>query len=378
MEILFVSHKYPPSTGGMEKQSFELIEGMKKWATVHALVYTGEESITAFFWKLQSRIKKILQSHPGISLIHFNDGLLGTFCSFHTAYSHLQRAVTLHGLDVTFPLGLYQKYLLPRLNRYDKIIAVSEATAKVATQAGLDARKVVFVPNGVDTTAFTSKTPPLPDLGTKKILVMLGRPVRRKGFSWFIQAVLPKIRNEFQVVMVGPFKNKPDGIERVLRLLPSSISEKIMLFLGYPSDTAALRKIIQEDPDVHHLGLQPYSMLVSLFRQANAFVMPNISVNGDMEGFGLVCLEAAVHGAVVMAADIEGIPSAIHHEKNGYLLPSKNADAWASALVTLDTSEKTRNAFQTYTQHTFSWDSMVLGYLRAFESIAAWPSRNQE
>ena len=25
-EILFVSHKYPPATGGMEKQSYELIK----------------------------------------------------------------------------------------------------------------------------------------------------------------------------------------------------------------------------------------------------------------------------------------------------------------------------------------------------------------
>lgn len=367
MEILFISHKYPPATGGMEKQSFELIQGMKSWATVHALVYSGEESRITFFRLLQTRILALLKKHPGISLIHYNDGLLGTFCSFHTRYAHVPRAVTLHGLDVTFPLGLYRKYLLPRMNAYQKIIAVSEATAAAAIAAGLDAEKVVFVPNGVDTTPYAGEVPALPDLGRKKILVLLGRPVRRKGFSWFIRQVLPKIRDEFQVVMVGPFKQQADRTERLLGLLPPSIREKTMLFLGYPSDTSALRKHIEEDPDVHHLGLQPYSMLVALFRQATAFVMPNISVKGDMEGFGLVCLEAAVNGAVVLAADIDGIPSAIQHEKNGYLIPAEDAEAWAQALRQLP--EHPKNQFQEYTLNTHSWEKMALGYHRVFTSM---------
>lgn len=369
MEILFVSHKYPPATGGMEKQSYELIEGMKKYATVHKLVYTGEESIVAFFFHLQSRIIQMLEAHPGISLIHYNDGLLGTFCSFHRRYPSVPKAVTLHGLDVTFPLGLYRKHLLSRLNRYQSIIAVSEATAKVAVAAGLAPEKVTFVPNGVDTKPFEGELPPLPNLGPKKTIVLLGRPVKRKGFSWFIKEVLPKIRQEYQVVLVGPFKKEVDSTERILRFLPETWREKIMLFLGYPSDTENLRTLIEQDPDVHHLGLQPYSMLVSLFQNATAFVMPNIRVAGDMEGFGLVCLEASVNGALVLAADIDGIPSAIQHEKNGYLLPAEDAAAWANALLNLNPSESLRKNFQEYTVKSYPWDNMVQGYYRVFTSM---------
>ena len=43
MSILFVSHKYPPATGGMEKQSFELIQGIAQHQKIFKIVYTGRE-----------------------------------------------------------------------------------------------------------------------------------------------------------------------------------------------------------------------------------------------------------------------------------------------------------------------------------------------
>ncbi len=79
MEILFVSHKYPPSTGGMEKQSYELIHAISRHAIVHKLVYQKDEGgLLKFFWNLNSNIKNMLELHPGIQLIHFNDGLIAS------------------------------------------------------------------------------------------------------------------------------------------------------------------------------------------------------------------------------------------------------------------------------------------------------------
>ena len=56
MEILFVSHKYPPSVGGMEKQSYELINGMAAHARVHTIVYTGTGGKFQFLWTLRKKI----------------------------------------------------------------------------------------------------------------------------------------------------------------------------------------------------------------------------------------------------------------------------------------------------------------------------------
>ena len=52
-------------------------------------------------------------------------------------------------------------------------------------------------------------------------------------------------------------------------------------------------------------------MLAAAYRSADVMVMPNIPVRGDMEGFGLVALEAAAAGLPVVASRIEGITDAI-------------------------------------------------------------------
>src|SRR5690606_36679031 len=91
MEILFVSHKYPPATGGMEKQSYELIEGMRAHAIVRKIVYTGDESYFQFFRKLNGRILSMIHRYPKIGIIHFNDGLIAAVSLWHVGYTHLRR-----------------------------------------------------------------------------------------------------------------------------------------------------------------------------------------------------------------------------------------------------------------------------------------------
>lgn len=377
MEVLFVSHKYPPATGGMEKQSFELIEGMSKYAVVHTLVYEGSESRISFFLKLQKRIRQKLRRFPGIQLIHFNDALLATVYSFHKGYRHIPLAATVHGLDISFPSAFYRKHILSRLNRFARIIAVSDATAQAAVESGLHPARVVTVPNGVDTSAVRSVTDNDFEilrrelgLSDRKILMMVGRPVYRKGFSWFITHVFPEIKDNFQVVMAGPFQAQPSFSERILYRLPDGLSKRIMLFMGYPSDERNLREILRKETGVTHLGHQPYAVIQALFQHSAAFLMPNIRVSGDMEGFGLVCLEASVNHALVLAAYIDGIPSAVRHRQNGILIESGNPDAWKSAIQKLNDPffSGLKNDFTRYTLHHYSWDKMVKAYLEVFEN----------
>ncbi len=375
MEILFVTHKYPPSTGGMEKQSYELIEGMRRYATVHAIVPTPGEGKLAYFWSLRRRILSLCREHPGISWIHFNDALIAAVCANHRGYEHLRRAVTVHGLDVVFPNQWYQRSVLPRFNRFDRIIAVSQATADACVARGLHPDKVSVVLNGVDHGIATMT--PTPDWAVKygidtgkPILVAMGRAVQRKGFSWFIEQVMPRMQRDAQLLLIGPFSPAPTSTERMLRWLPRRLRTQIALALGFPSDEATLRHLLPRNPNVRHLGRIPFEDIAAIFRAAQAFVMPNIAVAGDMEGFGLVCLEASLGGAPVLAANIDGIPSAIRHEQNGLLLPSGDAQAWAAALDRVvdnpaDFQAKSR-IWQAYTMQHFSWDEMVRGYLGEF------------
>ncbi|MNY63359.1 D-inositol-3-phosphate glycosyltransferase [compost metagenome] len=103
--------------------------------------------------------------------------------------------------------------------------------------------------------------------------------------------------------------------------------------------------------------------------------MPNIKVAGDMEGFGLVCLEASICGATVFASDIEGISDAIIHQKNGVLLPPEQENCWISEIKnTLEHPSLLKNRseeFQAYSLGNYSWDKMVRAYFNLFQSLIA-------
>ena len=381
MEILFVTHKYPPVTGGMEKQSFELINGMKTHIKVHAIVYEGQESKITFFRLLNQRIRQVCKTNPGISIIHFNDGLIAAFSLFHTGYAHLKQCVTLHGLDVVYPNWIYQQYILPKFNRFDLIIAVSEATAEACRIRGILKENIAVVNNGVDTQIRPAAIRDKVDLllrdnyhvesKGRRLLVAMGRPVKRKGFSWFIKNVSPSLHHDFLFLLIGPVSKKKNL--NFLSLLPPFIAKPISLFFGLPGDENAIEKLIAKPGSrnrVVRLGKLPFNDICSLLSVSDAFVMPNIDIDGDMEGFGLVCLEAAMCGTKVIAAASGGITDAIHQDKNGVLLPPGNIPQWVNTINNLQEIQTPLPAdIISYTRTQFSWEKMITDYLREFKKI---------
>lgn len=385
MEILFVSHKYPPATGGMERQSFELINGLKRNAQVHALVYEGGESRIRFFLKLNERINRLCKEHPGISIIHFNDALIASISLTHRGYGHLKRTMTVHGLDIVFPSAFYKRIILPRFNGFDLIIAVSQATRNACIERKIRKDKVIVIQNGVDTGGKTKASREVIDnllleryqldARDKRILVAMGRPVIRKGFSWFIRNVMPALHKDFILLLIGPVCNDTDD-DRVWRLLPGFLRKRLELFLGYPSDAVHIRSSLKDatvSPRVKHLGKLSLPDLTDIISVADAYVMPNIAVEGDMEGFGLVCLEAAMCGTRVFASGLEGITDAIHHGKNGFLIPSAHASEWIETLNGLRTDNSKFSLSSEdiigFTRQTFSWQRMTERYLEAFRKL---------
>lgn len=371
IEILFISHKYPPAVGGMEKQSFELINNAALYLKVHTIVYDNEESILTFFFRLNQRILSKIKDNPGIRLLHFNDGLIAALASFHKGYDHLKKVVTLHGLDIVFPFPYFQRKVIPRFNTFDQVIAVSQATAEAAQSRGIDSSRISVIPNGVDPVASISmqeddKFPPY--------FITLGRPVKRKGFSWLMQQVIPALQGNFKLLTVGPFDKRPTLKERLLNLLPAKLYHLSTLFLGHPTDQQEMRRLLKVYPEkIQHLGKVPFAQLKHLLANAQAFLMPNIHVPGDMEGFGLVCLEASSAGTIVVASELEGITSAITHNHNGLLLTSQDIDTWIGQLQSiLDNPDYYQNLGQQFKNNTsadFSWDIMARSYCHTFVEL---------
>jgi glycosyltransferase involved in cell wall biosynthesis len=68
---------------------------------------------------------------------------------------------------------------------------------------------------------------------------------------------------------------------------------------------------------------------------ADVFVMPNIRVDGDQEGFGIVLLEAGAYNLPVVASNLEGIKDAVLDGKTGRLVPERDADSYLEAIQAL-------------------------------------------
>ncbi len=386
MKILFITHKYPPTIGGMEKQSFELITRTAKRHEVLIHAYEGVGSRLKWFFDLKKKVKLILKSHPDIQLIHLNDGLMAAATLWLKKYTDKPVVATFHGLDMTFPSTIFQNRIVRKLHALDGAICVSRATAKACLTRGFDASKVFTVLNGVDhdladiekEEGFMTRVRNEEgvNLEDKKIIMTMGRAVKRKGFSWFLENVVPELDEGIVFLMVGPLNTKPGIEEKLVNLLPSSIRMKIHLMFGMATDVKAITKALAHPSTknrVYHLGKVSFSDLMQYLAIADVFVMPNIKVPGDAEGFGLVALEASLRGAPVVAAGIEGITDAVKNGDNGILLPSEDANAWGDTLNSLmkDADELKRMSQSAIdsTLRNYGWDKMVDEYLEVFEQL---------
>ena len=120
---------------------------------------------------------------------------------------------------------------------------------------------------------------------------------------------------------------------------------------------------------VHLLGRVSDELLAALYRGADLFVMPNIRVPGDMEGFGVVLLEAALNGMPAVAAGIEGILDVVADGQNGVLVESGNAAAFREAIAAFDSdrarlTDLSRSARE-YTSRNFAWASVADRYIES-------------
>jgi phosphatidylinositol alpha-1,6-mannosyltransferase len=224
-----------------------------------------------------------------------------------------------HGLDLVFGEragflpAIYRRFVAWARGRHciDHFIANSRNTAKIASDLGF--LPVTAIPLGV---SLDRQIEPRP--GSKRRVLFLGRVVRRKGAGWFAEHVLPRLPSDVGFDVVGGIVDRSEG--EALKANP-----RVTLW-GYRDD-AALRE--------QKAG-------------AGVMVMPNLPSHdkGDVEGFGLVALEAAADGIPLVAAETEGLIDAVRHGETGFLAPAGDGEAWARQIIeVLDWDEARRQAF---------------------------------
>lgn len=386
MEILVVTDQYPPSIGGMQKHCYELVKGLEKRATLHLIAY---EQGSHLFFLLTAAVKVLekLRANPRIDIIYVNSGAMA--CVLFPILRLVRRplVVTIHGEDVVFPMRFYQGLLKRTLRQCAAIIAVSKETAEECKARRLGSEKVHLVKNG-----FATKIPQTMDEGSfvttleqrlgislkgKKTLVSIGRSVPRKGFSWFIRNVFERLEGHVVYIMIGPEMQHTLAFNLMKKLLPRGLYDRICLAGGFPVDDAEVKQAIVEAGFSRRIfrvsGLSDEEVY-KVLAISDLFVMPNLKIRGDFEGFGLVALEACAAGALVVASKVDGIPSAIQHEETGILLEPGETEIWVRTINELlkhpERVRRKRIEFkENLLQGDLSWDSMAERYLGVFHGV---------
>jgi glycosyltransferase involved in cell wall biosynthesis len=228
-------------------------------------------------------------------------------------------AVMVHGLDLVFPNPLYQRWIRRTLKTADRIVANSAATAAVAREhIGLDAARIAVVNPGVrcdniepsDRAAARDEVVRRLDLDPNSLIaITLGRLVRRKGVTWFIENVVPRLAKDVTYLVAG------DGPMR----------DQIETAIASSNARDCVRLLGRVDDEFREL----------LLRGADLCVMPNVRVPGDMEGFGIVAVEAASRGALVIASALEGIEDAVVDDVTGILVEPEQAELFIETIRSL-------------------------------------------
>jgi phosphatidylinositol alpha-1,6-mannosyltransferase len=378
MKILLVSHKNPPSIGGMQKHFYELKNGLIRSGTfkVDSIIKGDEESTLSFFLKVRSRVRIYLKDNADTEAVYINDGLLACILGDLAKKSKAKFFVTVHGLDILFPNKMYQSLLLRQLNLFHRIIPVSNFTGDILKRKGIPDDKIQVILNGVDGTSGSQLNLDQVDFFAKKyeflrgkeVLLSLGRGVKRKGFSWFARNVMPMLNDDVIYIMIGELDGKNNKLW-YQRFLPEKYVNEYRLMTGYPTDSSDILNTI-DNRRIFHLGKLPTDEVKFLLDTCNLFIVPNIKVEGDAEGFGLVALEGVMAGKLVIASDIQGLKSAIMPHRNGLLVEPSNKFHWASTieacLAKADVYDHFLSGAVNYTRNNYTWDKMAAHYSDLF------------
>ena len=268
----------------------------------------------------------------------------------------------LHGLDVVVDHPLYRAVFLPAIRGCDRLIANSRHTADLALGMGIPADRLVVINPGADAA-------PPPDsvalAGFRArfdlhgpVLLSVGRLTARKGLLGFVQQCLPRLLlrcPDAMLLVVGAEARQALGPARTPVL---------------PALQRALQELALTDR-VRFAGDLSDADLALAYGCASALAFPVLDLPGDVEGFGMVALEAAAHGLPTVAFAVGGVPDAIAPGRSGILVAPGDYPGMADALGRLlEGSEPaiTGSACRSFAQD-FSWASRAARLLEVVATL---------
>ncbi|HEY3495172.1 MAG TPA: glycosyltransferase family 4 protein [Polyangiaceae bacterium] len=349
VRLVLVTQDFPPARGGIQTWSLEIARHAAARCEAFAVIAPRAAGTAEIDAALGFRV---LRTGSPNTLIAACAPLLrrlvneGFEHSLHANWSTAPAALALRGAgglkSVAIMLAGRELLLKPwqalppaqagydlvrraTLARADRLLPISEFTAGLARELGAPGERMRITPCGTDPERFTPRdATALRErlaLGGRPVLLSITRLVKRKGLD-SVLAALPQVREavpEVAYVVVG---DGPDGERLRARANELGVADR-----------------------VHFVGAKPDDELPLWYALADVFVLPSRSEPPDVEGFGIVFLEAAAAERPVVAARAGGVPDAVADGVNGLLVAPDDTRELANALVALLRDPERRAVF---------------------------------
>ncbi len=265
-------------------------------------------------WRLGTEIKQLAKH--GKTIVHCGRALPeGLGAMLGRKRDGPPYACWAHGEDIALAMTSREMAMWTRKISGESIgmFASSEFAAAMLRAIGAPESRIDVITPGVDTEVFTPesdgsgfRTRYAPN--GEPLLLSIGRLQRRKGFDLGIKAIA---------------------------VLKTTMPDVRYIIVGGGEDEEYLRALVDEcgvRENVTVVGQVPFCDLPKYYAACDFFVHPNRIEGGDVEGFGIVFLEAAATAKAAIGGDSGGVSEAVLHEKTGLLVSGEDVEELTEAM----------------------------------------------
>ena len=362
--VCFIAHNANPHNGGgvlVGKTAEGIRTGMNARVEIISTEFSNTISVRAIlsgWWFLSPRkIIEVFRAVRGSDIVHAFDifpyGFIAALFSL-AIFRRPRLIITAVGTgSVVFlyhPVYLWMCKFAA--HRADKIIAISNFTKREVLKKisglkidvihpGADLELIRSVASSGRSSRFDRYKPYIMSVGSLRF---------RKGYRFSIDAFAAAAKKfpDLKYLIIG--KKYTD---KELNILNKKISD-----YGLLDRIFILQDVGGEEE------------LAECYKNAELFVLMSLNSGHDIEGFGMVFVEAAAAGLPVVGSRDCGAEDAVWDSRNGYLVRERDVEGWAAAIEKIIGDKETRQKMSSASlefSRRFDWNDKNEEYARIYK-----------